>query len=124
MKINYKSEIGNLGEDIACELLTKKGYKIIQRNFRRPWGELDIVAKDPTDTLVFIEVKTMRQNNSAIAELKPEDNLTVAKLKKLQRTAQMFVGQFPKYVNENSGWRIDLLTITLPENKITHYENI
>lgn len=125
-QMTYKSEIGTIGEDLACEFLINKNYEIVWRNFRRPWGEIDIIAKDPANTLVFVEVKTMRQNNPAIAELHPEDNLTAAKLKKLKRTAQMFVGQFPEKVNEDRGWRIDLLAITISGNKsaATHYENI
>lgn len=123
--MNYKSQIGYFGEDLACEYLVKKGYKITWKNFRRPWGEIDIVAKDPISTLVFVEVKTMRQNNSAIAGLSPEDHLTATKLKKLQRLAQMFVGQFPKEVDDERGWRIDLVAILLgEENHINHYENI
>jgi len=133
-----KSEVGKIGEDLACRYLIGKNYKIIDRNYRRPWGELDIIAIDPAMVLVFVEVKTIRQptdnecGNSAIqnercrniAALTPEDNLTSAKLKKLQRTAQLFAGKHPEFVNEQKGWRIDLLAICLPANKITHYENI
>lgn len=136
--MNYKSQTGKQGEDLACEYLRNKRYKIIERNYRKPWGELDIVAKDSVGTLVFVEVKTLRQvqckqcGNSAmhndqcrpIAGLSPEDNLTSAKLKKLQRTAQMFTGKHHDLVNEKKGWRIDLLAVCLPANKITHYENL
>ena len=122
--MNFKSITGQIGEDLACEFLTNKGYKIIERNYWKPWGELDIVAKDPENILVFVEVKTMRQNNPAIAELQPEDNLTKAKLKKLQKTAQMFAGQFPDLVDDDKGWRIDLVAIILPASRISHYENL
>ena len=131
--MNHKSYIGKLGEDLACEYLINKGYKILERNYLRKWGELDIIVKDPINTLVFVEVKTMRQNNPAIptlqsgqvAGLSPEDNLTAAKLKKLQRMAQLFVGQFPGDVDDERGWRIDLIAILLgEENHIEHYENI
>lgn len=122
--MNYKSEIGKHGEDLACDYLTSKAYKIIERNYWKPWGELDIIAKDPANTLVFCEVKTMRQSNPAIAGLTPEDNLTAAKLRKLKKTASMYAGFNENLVDENRGWRIDLLAICLPANKITHYENI
>lgn len=124
--MNYKSNVGAVGEQIACNYLNGKGYKIISRNYRQKWGELDIIAKDPANTLVFIEVKTMRQSNSAIAELKPEDNLTSAKLKKLQRTAQLFAGKHSELIDEKRGWRIDLVAIclTLNNRTIQHYENI
>ena len=126
--MNFRSETGKFGEDLACEFLIKRNYSVLQRNFRRPWGELDIVAKSPDGILTFIEVKTMRQSgNENFAELKPEDHLNSAKLRKLQRTTQMFTGQFPKLVDDKLGWRIDLIAITLipnQEQKITHYENI
>lgn len=121
-----KSKTGRLGEDLASDFLISKGYKILQRNYRQKYGELDIIAHDKLGTLVFIEVKTMRQKDSAIAELKPEDNLTFSKLKKVQRTAQLFVGKHSELINEDRGWRIDLVAICLTLNKseIAHYENI
>ena len=45
------------GEDLATEFLTKKGYKILERNFEANQGEIDIIAKDNKE-LVFVEVKT------------------------------------------------------------------
>ncbi len=124
--MNERSKTGTLGEDIAVNFLIDNGYKIIERNFRQKWGEIDIIAKDPDDTLVFVEVKTMRQINSAIAELNPEDNLTGAKLNKLQRTAQLFAGKHSDLLDKERGWRIDLLAICLTVNNCTvrHYENI
>lgn len=126
--MNAKTQIGKIGEDLAYENLKNRGYLIIERNHRQKWGELDIIAKAPDKTLVFIEVKTMRQyKNPAIAGLTPEENLTSAKLKKLKRTAQLFVGKHQKLINDKKGWRIDLITINLLENgehQMNYYENI
>ena len=58
--MTQKSEIGKLGENLACEYLKNKGYWVIERNFRRPWGELDIVARQKDGTLVFVEVKALQ----------------------------------------------------------------
>lgn len=130
-----KSELGSFGEDIACQYLVDKGYKIIERNFRRPWGELDIVAKYKDGTFVFAEVKTMEQYGEGI---QPEDQLTTSKLQKLQRTAQLYAGNYPGKINDNKGWRIDLIAINIPPDlnhsvKLTeivknsiirHYKNI
>lgn len=126
-----KSEIGKVGEDLATEYLKNKGYKIIEQNFRKPWGELDIVAKAPNKTLVFVEVKTMSQNKEGI---QPEDQLTKAKLRKTQKAASLYAGHYPEKINYKKGWRIDLIAIVLsaPNNltdsakncNIGHYENI
>jgi putative endonuclease len=136
--MTYKSQLGQFGENLACEYLVEKGYKIIDRNFRKKWGELDIITKAPDKTLVFVEVKTMTENSGV--GLKPEDQLTRAKLEKLKRTACLYAGHYPKKVKDKNGWRIDLLALSLPnrlslniaegvagrmENcDIRHYENI
>ena len=50
-------EIGNFGEDKACEFLENNGISVIKRNYHARMGEIDIIAKDG-DTIVFAEVKT------------------------------------------------------------------
>ena len=123
-----KSEIGKLGEDLACKYLLNKNFTIIERNFRKPWGEIDIIAKDNNGTLVFVEVKTMQQygNNAAIAALLPEDNLTKSKLKKLQRISYLYANNNSGLLNDKHGWQIDLIAIILNEagTNIKHFENI
>jgi len=123
-----KSFIGKFGEDLACQYLKNKGYTIIERNFRKKWGELDIIAKN-RGVLVFVEVKTMRQsgNENSAKELNPENQLTVAKYKKLKRAASLYAGRNQNLVDDKKGWRIDLIAIDLMENqnpRIRHYENI
>jgi len=116
--------LGKLGEDLACEYLVKKGYKIIDRNKRQKWGELDIIAKAPDRTLVFVEVKTMTDNGGN--GLKPEDQLTQSKLEKLKRTASLYAGHYSELIDDNKGWRIDLLALVVSGEScdIKHYENI
>jgi len=124
---NTKSQTGQLGEDIACGYLVDKKYKIIERNYRQKWGELDIVAKAPDKTLVFVEVKTLWKNRN----VQPEDNLTKSKLEKLKRTASLYAGHYQNLIDDKRGWRIDLIAITLnhltnlqKNCNIKHYENI
>jgi putative endonuclease len=54
---DVRSRTGQKGEDLACELLIKKGYKVIQRNYKSSLGEIDIIAREEK-TLAFVEVKT------------------------------------------------------------------
>lgn len=116
-----KIATGKLGEDLACRYLAKRGYKILERNYRRPWGELDIVSITPEKTLVFVEVKTVRGADTIISA---ESQVTRSKLEKLKRTSSMYANQ-SRYLTDK-GWRIDLLAINTigDEAKIKHYENI
>lgn len=125
--MNSKAELGHHGENIAAEYLKNKGYKIIERNFRMLWGELDLIVLDPNKTLVFVEVKTVRQMSQNVDnQISAEDQLTRAKLAKLQRTASLYAGNKPELVDDDKGWRIDLLAITIEDKKyqIKHYKNI
>jgi len=124
-----KQDLGQLGENIACRYLVEKGYKIIERNFRKPWGEIDIITKASDKTMVFIEVKTIRQYNSDFVnnnDITAEDQLTKAKLQKLQRTASLYAGHYQELIDDEKGWQIDLLALTIKENNyvIKHYKNI
>ncbi len=106
-----------MGENIACEYLVENKYKVIKRNFRQKWGEIDIIAKAPDKTLVFVEVKTVKQFKMFHdQQITPEDQLTRAKLTKLQRTASLYANHKPELVNDRKGWRIDLIALTLRES--------
>ena len=128
-----KSILGNLGENSACEYLKKKGYSILAKNYRKKYGEIDIITMAPDKTLVFVEVKTMVALSSGDA-LTPEDQMTSAKLIKFRRVTQMFASAHPELVGEKSGWRLDLVTIFIPRKEtgdfdfikpvIGHYENV
>lgn len=125
--MTQKSEVGNLGEDLACEYLKENSYRIIERNFLRPWGELDIIAMSPDKILVFVEVKTIKDSR----DLSAEEHLSFSKLKKVRKTASLYAGNNQKLIKDDRGWRIDLIAITitnLTENKkdfiLKHYQNI
>ncbi len=116
--------LGKLGEDLACEFLKKKGYEILTRNYRKSWGEIDIVTRAKDGTLVFIEVKTMAKEGEGL--LGPEDQANPVKMAKVRKTCEALVNRNPKLVNEKRGWRIDLVAIVMGDNKpvIRHYENV
>ncbi len=122
-----KQEIGRAGEDAAADYVKKRGYKIIERNYWKPWGELDIIARAPDKILVFVEVKAIYNNltNMSNDYIKPEDNLTRAKLIKLQRTAELYANSHEGLVTDR-GWRIDLIAVLMDGEgiDIRYYENI
>jgi putative endonuclease len=108
-----------LGEEIATKFLTKKGYQIVDRNFRKGYGEIDIVATH-NNVLVFVEVKTRTTNlyGGAI------EAISYQKLQKLIRTCQYYKMLHPKLPQS---LRIDAILIDLENNEvknINHIENI
>lgn len=54
-----RQQLGKTGEDLACDELTRRGYEILARRYRRRGGEIDIIARDGP-TIVFVEVKARR----------------------------------------------------------------
>ena len=122
MSMTPKQKRGNRGEDIAAEYLIGKGYTIIERNHRKPWGELDIIAKKGDGTLVFVEVKAMGAGSKLFT---PETNMTSAKIMKTKRAAVTYANANKKL--SSKGWRIDVIAIDLEgdaASAIRHYENI
>lgn len=108
---------GIKGEELAVQFLLKKGYRIIDRNFRIRGGEIDIVALDG-DTLAFIEVKARSTSEFG----SPLEAITSWKLKSLIKTAHFYILKHPKLP---SLMRIDAVAITLDEfNEINSIELI
>ena len=80
--MSMRPPTGPKGEETAAQYLKKKGYKIIERNFRTPFGEIDIIAEDGR-TVVFVEVKT-RLTNSRGA---PSEAVNWRKRNKIEKCA-------------------------------------
>ncbi len=148
-------KIGRIGEDIACRYLKSKGYNVLEKNFKRKWGEIDIIcSKDFGDKssmwnkgmnvlanvlrrafvnknnvphgttqpkIIFVEVKTLKSDD----QLKPEDNLTADKQKKLIRTCQLYLSE--KRLDPDIDWQIDAILINLDvvnrKAKLKHLKN-
>jgi Holliday junction resolvase-like predicted endonuclease len=127
------SGLGAWGESRAADFLKAKKASILYANyFIRPFGEIDIVAREYGGTLLFVEVKTM-VDPAPHAGLVPEDHLGRSKLRKLMRMGEMFSAKHPELVDPRKGWRIDLIAISVPDSSLTyidsdviirHYDNI
>ena len=100
-----RRETGILGEKLAKDFLKKRGYRILETNFRCPEGEIDIVAKHK-DFLVFIEVRT----KTSLEFGSPEESITPAK-KERMRAAAFHYRQ--THNNLPLLWRIDVVAIEL-----------
>jgi putative endonuclease len=119
--VTEKENLGKQGEEIACGYLVGKGYKILERNFKKSWGELDIVALAPDKTLVFVEVKTSSQSS----DFKPEEQMTLAKIEKFKKIATFYANSNPELIEDKKGWRLDLIAIILDNPPlICHYEQL
>lgn len=113
-----RRELGKKGEDAATKFLLRRGYKIVERNWRCPAGEADIIAFDGS-TLVFVEVKT----RSDIDKGYPEEAITKEKRARYERISAYYLRD-SKY--EELRFRFDVIGIlVLGNNKATlrHHVN-
>ncbi|ROL56153.1 YraN family protein [Bacteroidetes/Chlorobi group bacterium Naka2016] len=118
IKVEKPTDTGKRGEEIACDYLLNKGYKILKRNFHfGKLGELDIVA-EKDDCLVFVEVKLQTTDNFGDSRFW----ITPAKQKKLKKTAEGYI--YTKKI-QNKSCRFDAIFIDLRYNPplINHIEN-
>ncbi|MEK9181558.1 MAG: YraN family protein [Patescibacteria group bacterium] len=110
-----KQKIGEIGETVAVKFLMKHAFSILDRNYTKKWGEIDIVAKKDSK-LYFIEVKSVASEtlDDVIRETgdghRPEDNMHPWKLKRLSRIIQTYI--LAKKLDDIE-WQVDLLVVYL-----------
>ena len=114
MKHNQK--IGKWGEEAVAVYLMERGYEIITRNARTPYGEIDIVAKQ-ADITIFVEVKTRTSNKMGL----PEESVNLRKQAHMLACAEHYAAE-----NIIDHWQIDVISVEGKvglEPKITHFQN-
>ena len=112
---------GEIGENIAVKFLMKHGFSVLDRNYTKKWGEIDIVA-EKSNKIYFIEVKSVSRetlsnvNPAALAgrretldQYHPEDNMHPWKLKRLSRTIQTYL--LSERIPDEKEWQVDLLVV-------------
>jgi len=113
------TQTGRLGEKLASEYLKRKGYRILEQNYRTRYAEIDLVARKK-DVLVFVEVRTKIGEQFGT----PEETLNWKKLQKIKRNAFSYASR----VKWNKLYRIDAVCIVLEKDytiqRVHHYENI
>jgi putative endonuclease len=113
------NETGATGEDVATKYLENKGFLIIDRNYRKRWGELDIIAQKD-GTVHFVEVKTVSRKSyggnfeKEINNYRPEDNMHPWKIQRLRRALQTYL--LEKFKNDPK-WQFDLACVFLDQEK-------
>lgn len=115
-----RRSLGNQGEIKAIKFLKEKGYRILERNYRKRTGEIDIIAFDPHfNEYVFVEVKTRRSLKFGY----PEESVDENKILKLTETAENWLLENEKFDVE---WRIDIIGIEWKNKtvQIKHIQNI
>ena len=81
-----------MGEEIACKFLVKRAFTIVDRNYLKKWGEIDIVALK-NKVIHFIEVKSVTRKRSEKGGYNPEENVHVLKQRRLRRVIQTYLSE-------------------------------
>ncbi|MBX4210868.1 YraN family protein [Candidatus Parcubacteria bacterium] len=118
MDESHNKEVGRVGEDTACQFLMKQGYSIVDRNYLKKWGEIDIVAKKQ-GIMHFVEVKTVSREitpdfDPKNSEYRPEGNVHPWKLQRMSRVIQTYI--LDKKI-EDLDWTFDVVAVYLDLQK-------
>jgi Holliday junction resolvase-like predicted endonuclease len=128
-----KRELGDKGEEVVCRYLEDKGYRILERNYWKPWGEIDIIA-EKASKLSFVEVKSTLvhlhldavSRESSSRRINPQENMHPAKIRRLHRAIQTYL--LDHKVPENKAWQLDLacafLDVSTHKAKVELLENV
>jgi putative endonuclease len=130
------NQTGEMGETITANFLKRKGFEIICRNYRKKWGEIDIVVlKD--NKVHFVEVKTVsrRSIDGSFPKIRnnysPEDNMHPWKVQRLRRAIQTYILENKNKISALKGeseWQFDLACLYLDAPakvaKIRYIENL
>ncbi len=127
MSLKNTTRTGAEGENVACQFLAKKGFDIIERNYRKPWGEIDIIALK-NGVVRFVEVKAQVLAADMISResdlYSPEQQIHHFKLKKIIRTAELYM----ETKGDTREFQIDAVVVLLDMHSrratCRHYEQI
>jgi putative endonuclease len=106
---------GRLGEAVAARYLVDKGYKILERNYWRKWGELDLIA-EKEGVITFAEVKTVSyETKEALVHAvthetwRPEEQVHHFKLHQIEKALETWISEH----NYEGDWQIDVLAVRI-----------
>ena len=123
-----KQNVGKAGENAAEVFLKKHFYTILERNYWKKWGEIDIVA-NKNGVIHFIEVKTVSREivpEDGDDNYYPEDNIHPWKRRRFARTIETYL--LERRVMEDCDWQVDSIAVYLNREgqvlKVDHLEDI
>lgn len=107
--------LGRRGEELAIQALAHHGYAIVERNWRCPSGEVDIVARQG-ETWAFVEVRTRRGTGYGT----PEESVTPAKQARMLEVAEHYLVE---HGLEEVEWRLDVVAVEMdPAGRLVRVE--
>jgi putative endonuclease len=112
----HNQRIGKWGEDAVAAYMAERGYEIVARNARTPYGEIDIIAKQ-ANVYIFVEVKARTSNKMGF----PEESVNLRKQAHMLACAEHYAAE-----KEIDHWQIDVISVEGKAGlkpKITHFEN-
>ncbi len=101
---SHRQRWGWKGEEYAVKMLESWGWKVCARQYRTPFGEIDIIAEDPEGWLVFLEVKARTSYKYGL----PEESVTSRKLRKIARSLWAYLA---KEHQAFTRYRVDVLAL-------------
>lgn len=107
----HNQQLGIFGEDLAAKYLKRKKYKILERNWRCQFGEIDIIAQK-SDVICFVEVKTRTNTDKGL----PQEAVNFHKQQHIKKSAQLFVMKYPE-----KSYRFDIIEII--DKELSHIED-
>jgi putative endonuclease len=114
-----RNKVGAYGEDIAAKYLQRLGHEVVDKNYLKKWGEIDIVSRETTKNnkiIHFVEVKTVSyetkdylQRAVSYGTYRPEENVHSKKLQKMYRTIESWLMEN----NYSKDWQIDVISVRI-----------
>ncbi|MGB9749656.1 MAG: YraN family protein [Caldisericia bacterium] len=114
-----KKDLGKKGEELAKNYLIKSGYKIIEKNFRSKYGEIDLIC-EKDNSIIFIEVRTKSNLEFSL----PEETITSKKIEHLKKTSLDYLSKSNKKFKDIKFEFIGIVFLSNNDYKINHIKDI
>ncbi len=112
MALTERRALGNRGEDLAAVFFLGKGFRVMERNWSRPFGEIDLIL-EKEGKVHFVEVKTRKSLEFGY----PEESITRSKLRHLAKAIEVYLIEHPLV----TAYQVDALAILVMEEKVEYH---